>query len=41
LAGRVTDLLADSGQSLAEGEFPRAAFSLVPWFFEQFVYAFL
>ena len=37
----IAGVSASHDQCLAEGEFPRAAFSLVPWFFEQFFYAFL
>ena len=37
----IAGVSAGHDQCLAEGEFPRAAFPFVPWFFEQFVYAFL
>jgi len=37
----IAGVSASHDQCLAEGEFPRAAFSLVPWFLEQFFHAFL
>jgi hypothetical protein len=37
----IAGVSASHDQRFAKGEFPRAAFSLVPWFFEQLVYALL